>query len=327
MQLKNAGSFATFWSEPRLLRESPPENPSAKTDEKEPYLNSAASYLTLQMLTGLERPGEDQNWRWFSSSREIAWKTGTSYGNRDAWAVGCTPDYLVGVWAGNATGEGRPALVGAQTAGPVLLDVFSKLPKKESRFPTPYGEMEEITFCAKSGLRNLPHCPETDTFLTHKNAAKVPACKYHKVFTTNEYETLRYYQNCAPGVALKAKSWFILPPLHEWYYKQKNPDYEPLPPMAESCTGGEPENAMDFVYPKPGSEIVPAVNFSGEEGKIVFDLAHRKPETKVYWHLNNRYLGETSAIHKMAAKTEKGRNVLLAIDENGNKKRVVFRVK
>ena len=79
--------------------------------EKDNYpLSAGASLLTFEALSKLNRPEEESSWRNFGSSRKVAWKTGTSWGNRDAWAVGATPEYVVGVWVGNADGEGRADL-------------------------------------------------------------------------------------------------------------------------------------------------------------------------------------------------------------------------
>jgi penicillin-binding protein 1C len=90
-------------------------------------IGSGAAYLTLEALTEANRPGEDGTWRHFISSQRIAWKTGTSYGFRDAWAIGVTPNYTVAVWVGNADGEvGRFKRVAA--AAPVMFDIFSLLP-------------------------------------------------------------------------------------------------------------------------------------------------------------------------------------------------------
>ena len=105
-------------SSPLSVEEDSEETTSAKT---------GAAWLTLSALTEVNRP-EEIDWKSIPSMQTIAWKTGTSYGFRDAWAVGVTPRYTVGVWVGNATGEGKPGLVGAQTAGPVLFDIFSYLP-------------------------------------------------------------------------------------------------------------------------------------------------------------------------------------------------------
>ena len=98
-----------------------------KSTEKTLF-DAASIYLTYQSLKEVNRPEGDDNWEFFDNSKQIAWKTGTSYGFRDAWAIGSTKDYVVGVWVGNADGEGRPGLVGVQAAAPILFDVFHLLP-------------------------------------------------------------------------------------------------------------------------------------------------------------------------------------------------------
>ena len=72
---------------------------------------SGAAWQTFNALTEVNRP-EEIDWKSIPSMHPIAWKTGTSHGFRDARAVGVTPHYAVGVWVGNATGEGKPGLVG-----------------------------------------------------------------------------------------------------------------------------------------------------------------------------------------------------------------------
>jgi len=79
-----------------------------------PIFTAAAIYQTFEAMQKVERPNAEGNWNNFQSSQQIAWKTGTSIGFRDAWAVGVTPKYAVGVWAGNADGEGRPGLLGVK---------------------------------------------------------------------------------------------------------------------------------------------------------------------------------------------------------------------
>ncbi len=78
--------------------------------QEEGVLSASSIYLTFKSLLEVNRPEELSLWYLMSSTRNIAWKTGTSYGSRDAWAIGVTPEYLVAVWAGNADGEGRPGL-------------------------------------------------------------------------------------------------------------------------------------------------------------------------------------------------------------------------
>jgi len=91
-------------------------------------IGAASAWLTLNALVEVSRPGLEKRWRQFAGSRKIAWKTGTSFGMRDGWAIGSTSRYTVGVWVGNASGEGRPHLTGLYTAAPIMFELFNRLP-------------------------------------------------------------------------------------------------------------------------------------------------------------------------------------------------------
>ena len=132
------------------------------------WLSAAAIFQTFDALKEVYRPGEESGWKYFSSSKKIAWKTGTSFGFRDAWAIGVTPHYAVGVWVGNADGEGRPGLTGTEAAAPLMFDIFSQL-KDDSWFRAPAQEMEIITICSQSGYRNSAWCNDVDSvFVTRE---------------------------------------------------------------------------------------------------------------------------------------------------------------
>ena len=140
----------------------------------------------------------------------IAWKTGTSYGFRDAWAVGVTPRYAVGVWVGNATGEGKPGLVGAQTAGPVLFDIFNYLPSSPW-FERPTGIFVDAEICRQSGHLKGRFCEETDTVLILPVGLRTEACPYHHLVTLSADESHRIYENCANT---EPTIQFIYPPMN-----------------------------------------------------------------------------------------------------------------
>ncbi len=157
----------------------------------------------------------------------IAWKTGTSYGFRDAWAVGVTPRYAVGVWVGNATGEGKPGLVGAQTAGPVLFDILICSPSS-SWFERPDSILSKQR-SAKSGHLKGRFCDETDTFLFYRQDC---GQRHAPITISSLYQPMKasVFMKIAPPRSLRfGKSWFTLPPVWEWYYKQHHPEYKPLP--------------------------------------------------------------------------------------------------
>ena len=224
-------------SSPLSVEEDSEETTSAKT---------GAAWLTLSALTEVNRP-EEIDWKSIPSMQTIAWKTGTSYGFRDAWAVGVTPRYTVGVWVGNATGEGKPGLVGAQTAGPVLFDIFSYLPSSPW-FERPTGVFVDAEICRQSGHLKGRFCEETDTVLILPAGLRTEACPYHHLVTLSADESHRIYENCANTEPTIQKSWFALPPVWEWYYKQHHPEYKPLPPFKAGC-GEDSFQSMQFIYP------------------------------------------------------------------------------
>ena len=125
-------------------------------------LSAASIWLTLKALREVERPELESGWKNFASRLDLAWKTGTSFGYRDAWAIGVNADWVIGVWVGNSDGEGRPGLVGVRAAAPILFEVAGLLPV-EGHLYKPAEEMQEVVVCRKSGYRASMICEEKDT--------------------------------------------------------------------------------------------------------------------------------------------------------------------
>ncbi|WP_417876733.1 penicillin-binding protein 1C, partial [Winogradskyella sediminis] len=157
--------------------------------------NSAAIFYTFESMKQVNRPESDLSWEYYNSSQEIAWKTGTSFGFRDAWAIGTTPDYVVGVWVGNADGEGRPGLIGVQTAAPILFDVFDMLPKSEW-FAKPYDEMITVEVCKQSGYRASTVCETTTLLEIPIDGQKTPPCPFHRLVHLDSQEEFQVNSSC-----------------------------------------------------------------------------------------------------------------------------------
>lgn len=274
-----------------------------------------AAWLTLSALTEVNRP-EEIDWKSIPSMQTIAWKTGTSYGFRDAWAVGVTPRYAVGVWVGNATGEGKPGLVGAQTAGPVLFDIFNYLPSS-SWFERPTGVFIDAEVCRQSGHLKGRFCEETDTILILPAGLRTEACPYHHLVTLSADESCRIYENCANTEPTIQKSWFALPPVWEWYYKQHHPEYKPLPPFKAGC-GEDTFQPMQFIYPPMNAHIKLPKQLDGSKGVITVELAHSNPNATIFWHLDDTYQAQTQDFHKISLQPAPGKHSLTAVDEEGN---------
>ena len=302
-------------TECRLLL-SDSENSEAVTSAKTTDIfQPGAVWQTFNALTEVNRP-EEIDWKSIPSMHPIAWKTGTSHGFRDAWAVGVTPHYAIGVWVGNATGEGKPGLVGARTAGPVLFDIFSLLPPTQW-FKRPGNVFVKTEVCRKSGHLKGRFCEETDTLLILPAGLKTEACPYHHLVTLSADETHRIYENCANLEPTIQKSWFTLPPVWEWYYKQHHPEYSPLPPFKPGC-GEDALQPMQFIYPPMNARIVLPKQMDGSPGYMTAELAHGNPATTIFWHLDNTYLTQTQDFHKISLQPTPGKHSLTAVDSAGN---------
>ena len=289
--------------------------PTSRITESTDPFQPGAVWQTFDALKEVNRP-EEIDWKSIPSMQTIAWKTGTSYGFRDAWAVGVTPRYAVGVWVGNATGEGKPGLVGAQTAGPVLFDIFNLLPSS-SWFTRPAGIFVEAEVCRKSGHLKGRFCDETDTLLVLPAGLRTEACPYHHLVTLSANESQRIYENCANTEPTLRKSWFTLPPVWEWYYKQHHPEYKPLPPFKAGC-GEDTFQPMQFIYPPMNARIKLPKQLDGSKGFLTVELAHNNPNATVFWHLDETYHAQTQDFHKISLQPAAGKHSLTAVDGEGN---------
>ena len=289
--------------------------PTSRITESTDPFQPGAVWQTFDALKEVNRP-EEIDRKSIPSMQTIAWKTGTSYGFRDAWAVGVTPRYAVGVWVGNATGEGKLGLVGAQTAGPVLFDIFNLLPSS-SWFTRPAGIFVEAEVCRKSGHLKGRFCDEMDTLLVLPAGLRTEACPYHHLVTLSADESQRIYENCANTEPTLRKSWFTLPPVWEWYYKQHHPEYKPLPPFKAGC-GEDTFQPMQFIYPPMNARIKLPKQLDGSKGFLTVELAHNNPNATVFWHLDETYQAQTQDFHKISLQPAAGKHSLTAVDGEGN---------
>lgn len=257
-----------------------------------PFSDALARWYTFESLKEVNRP-DQLDWRLIGSVRKAAWKTGTSYGFRDAWAVGMTPAYTIGVWAGNAEGQGVPGLVGARAAGPVMFDILNLLPFSDVWFDEPDGGVwAEV--CKDSGHLAGPGCPAVSMLLPERGLESDP-CPYH------------------------GSGEFVLPPAMEWFYRQSHPEYT----GARKTSAGA---AIQFIYPQNGAVLVLPRQLSGAVEGIVFRVAHHRQDATLWWHMDNGYIGETTLRHEMLLAPAPGHHVLTVVDQDGSVASVSFTI-
>lgn len=291
----------------------------------ESLLSYASLWFMFEAMSGLNRPEEEADWQQFSSMKQVAWKTGTSYGGRDAWAIGVTPRYVVGVWVGNATGEGRSGLTGVGYAAPILFDIYSLLPDVPW-FDQPYDELEKVTVCRQSGHKASAICDEVDTVYIPRTGITTAVCPYHRIVHLSQDGQYRVNSSCESVSRMQERSWFVLPPAQAYYYKNYHVEYQALPPLKPGCEEDQ-SRQIAILYPEHQAVLYLPKGFSGEREKVVMRATHARSDATLYWHLDDVYLGETRQIHQMACLIEPGNHILTLLDEDGNRRSILFEVR
>ena len=289
-----------------------------KDYQRNSFLDHGAIWSTFNAMEEVMRPGDEGLWEQFSSSQRVAWKTGTSFGFRDAWAIGLTPNYVVCVWVGNADGEGRPGLVGIEAAAPVLFDIFKLLPNGKW-FETPITKLKKIKVCKQSGYKAGEYCSSIVDELVPTAGEKTTVCPFHKLIHLDRTGIYRVTDQCENVTNMQHTNWFILPPAMEYYYKIKNSDYKSLPPFMSGCENSGGNNAMELIYPKNGAIVYIPLELDGIRGKIVLNAAHRNQHSKIYWHIDNEFVATTTNYHQLAISPLPGKHTLTLVDENGDR--------
>ena len=289
--------------------------------EADVFMGPAAIWQTTEALTKGRRPAGYS----FGKRQKIAWKTGTSYGLRDSWAVGFTPEYVVVVWVGNADGEGRPGLTGLTTAAPLMFDIFNILPETENWFSAPASEMNRITVCQESGWPAGSYCPAEEQLIASRSHGSLP-CAYHQPVHLDSSGQLRVSAACVPVPSIKTQNRLVLPPIEAYYYKKSHPLYKSLPAWKAGCEPLE-QNEFSIIYPKHEAIIYLPKIADKQRSSLVLHAAHADNKSVLYWHLDNQYIGYTEDEHKIPVQATQGKHVLTLLDSKGNSRSCSFTVK
>jgi penicillin-binding protein 1C len=281
-------------------------------------ITPAAAWLTLNALLEAQRPAEEAHWQSFAGSRKIAWKTGTSWGFRDAWAIGNTSRFTVAVWVGNASGEGRPGLTGASAAAPLMFELQRRLA------PAPWLTQPTLA------MRRVQVCRD-DGFLADELCSAVPEwvpsashferqSPHHQWVHLDASARFRVDSRCERVASMRHVAWFVLPPSEELYYRRSHADYHDLPPYRSDCDRSHGAQPMDFLYPNAAGRIYIPVELDGSKGRAVFEAVHRDRAARLYWHLDGHYVGVTTdTFHQLSLDIAPGPHLLTIVDDAGNR--------
>lgn len=291
-------------------------------------IGPGSAYLTMKALLDVNRPGDEHYWKNFSSTRKVAWKTGTSFGERDAWSIGSTSHYTVGVWVGNASGEGRPGLTGASAAAPIMFDLFNRLPRSPW-FKPPLADLKEVTVCKRDGFLSNGLC-ETKKELAPVESHFDRISRNFILVHLNESQTWRVHGQCERVSKMVHKTWFVLPPAEEFYYRKRHANYRTLPKFRPDCENRtiahDGSSPIEFLYPSPGTRFYIPVDLNAKKSRVVFEAVHRNEGETLFWHLDNQYIGKTKLFHQQALDIPRGLHRITVVDSEGNSRSRSFEV-
>jgi penicillin-binding protein 1C len=173
--------------------------------------------------------------------------------------------------------------------------------------------------CKTSGHIAGRHCEDVETSYILSAGFQTNTCPYHTLVHLSSDERYRVFADCYPIDKLVTKSWFVLPPVQEWFYKRKHPNYKTMPEISPVCNHNQTNiSTMEFIYPNTHNTIVLSRQLDGSFGEIALELSHRRSDAIVYWHLNETYIGSTQYFHTMSISPKDGRHRITVVDQWGN---------
>lgn len=287
-------------------------------------LSPGAAYIIYNILQDLERP-EKIYYAIYPERNSFAWKTGTSFKQRDAWACGTNAEYTIGVWAGNFSGKGNQNIMGASIAGPILFQLFSAIPMDKNINIKKEG-VKEVFVCSKSGFAPKEECEDLISVLVPQELRNLPICPYHKSYYVDEEKSQIVCSACW-NKSLKPikKSFFLLTPKMKYYSElsgKKCEDLLPHNPLCKVQQSGE----IKILYPEDGSTIKIPKEFDENYQKVVLRASSSSDNKTIHWLLDNNYIGKTESLHNLSIDLKEGKHFLQIIDDEGNSSSVQFKI-
>jgi penicillin-binding protein 1C len=286
-------------------------------------LSPESNYMITQILSQVVRPDLPNNYDYTYRMPKIAWKTGTSFGKKDAWSIGYNAKYTVGVWVGNFSGEGVPELSGANIATPLLFEIFNTIDYNSSaKWQSQPEEVVSRKVCAESGDVPSEFCTNQILDLHIPSISKMTQCQHLKNVWVSPARSTSYCNFCKPDSGVVQKLYPNLAPELISWYESKHILYEKIPTHNPNCTrvfqvsNSATSVAPVIVSPSDGSEYFLAKN---EASKLMLNCQVGSDVKMVYWYINDKFLQKASPTEgiffeptggkiKISCSDDKGRN-------------------
>lgn len=284
---------------------------------------SGSTYLLTEILTGLKRPDLPSEYRESANLPHIAWKTGTSYGRRDAWAIGYNAGYTVGVWIGNFDGSGVPELNGTDCAVPLLFSIFNLLPSSGDTWFKPPADVDFRLVCSETGMvpDTFCHNRTMETYLPGISPAV--RCNHLKPVFTNSDKTITYCSECLPSGGYRKSLYPNYAPELISYYESAGIPYTKIPDHNEACGVVESAAGPKITSLTDGAEYL---IIAGRSQKLMLRSSNENGTTYVYWYLNKKMNSKSPANQPVYFTAQKGAYTITCVDDRGRSTTINIRV-
>ena len=289
-------------------------------------ISEAAAYLLTDILAQRTRPDLPLDAAAGRHLPRIAWKTGTSYGRRDAWSLGYNRQYTIGVWVGNFSGQGSPALTGADVASPLLFDLFNALAYNSSgEWFAPPASLDFRLVCAETGLVPGENCPNQllDYYLPGHSESR--RCQHQQEVLVSADGRFSYCRACAPAGGYRRELFPNLRPEVLAFRESQGLPARRLPPHNPACrlvrgadaagpTG--PDAAPPLAITSPAAHAEYVLN-AGEKQQLLLSCAAAGDVRQVYWYVNDRFLRAAPAAARLFFSPPPGEVKISCADDHG----------
>ncbi|HYC41137.1 MAG TPA: penicillin-binding protein 1C [Chitinophagaceae bacterium] len=293
--------------------------------EKTNLLSPGATYMINEILSKVNRPDFPLNWTATEKMPKIAWKTGTSYGRRDAWSIGYNRNYTVGVWVGNFSGVGAPDLSGAETATPLLFRIFNSIDYDANA--AWYSQPEDCDIrkvCSETGLLPSERCENLVMDYYIPLISATTTCNNRQQILVDASGAVTFCESCRPENGFK-KQWFrILEPEMQAWFEENNLPYVRIPAHNPSCEKIFRGNAPLITSPSNASEYL----MDRKNPEPLELLARTAPDVaRVYWYIDNRFYKSSPAGEKQFFLPREGPVKISCTDDKGRNRDIRITVR
>ncbi len=288
--------------------------------------STGATWLTRRALSIRDRPDFPARRHLAERPPAVAWKTGTSFGHRDAWAAGWDPDHTVVVWSGNVDMSSTSALVGARASGPILFDLLEAIGDRDPGAAPPPRDLVQVELCSLSGHLPGPACEHTSEAWALRSAVPTERCPFHQGVEVDVDSGLAVAPGCRDGMTTREESVVTWPASVRRYLRSQHAALPAAPSWHPDCGGVVASEAPVIRRPEAGRVhlLVPGLPVEEQEVPLEADLA--RADARVSWFVDGVYLGTVTAEERVWWTPSPGRHDVVVVDGVGRRDRRVVEV-